>query len=313
MSAYIKIIRPVNLLIIILTQVLFRFFIVDNYFGLGGAESGFNYIEFMILVLATILIAAGGYVINDLYDIKADEVNKPEKIIAGVFISKKTLKFYYAALTSTGVLLGVLLAFRVSFLSLGLIFPAIAIMLWLYSSEYQHTALLGNLMIGLMSGLVVFIVWLFEFFAMRAQPLVYAAAAQTLETIGLIAGAYAVFASLVTLIREIFKDIEDMEGDKAAGYRTLPLAFGKSAAKITAMAFTVITIGLLASFQFLLFRTGLTLVFWYLMIAVQPLLLFLLYYTLKAKDKEDFHFVSNVSKIIMLAGILSMQLFYISY
>jgi len=313
LSAYIKIIRPGNLLIIILTQVLFRFFIVDTYFGLGGAESGFNYIEFMILVLATILIAAGGYVINDLYDIKADEVNKPEKVIAGVYISKKTLKFYYVALTSTGVLLGVLLAFRVSFLSLGLIFPAVAIMLWLYSSEYQHTALLGNLMIGLMSGLVVFIVWLFEFFALRAQPLVYAEAAQTLGTIGLIAGAYAVFAFMATLIREIFKDIEDIEGDKAAGYRTLPLAFGKSTAKITAMAFTAITIGLLAFFQVLLFRTGLSLVFWYLMIAVQPLLIFLLYYTLKAKDKEDFHFVSNVSKIIMLAGILSMQLFYISY
>jgi 4-hydroxybenzoate polyprenyltransferase len=156
-------------------------------------------------------------------------------------------------------------------------------------------------------------VWLFEFFALRAQPLLYAEAAQTLSSLGLIAGAYAVFAFLVTLIREIVKDMEDMEGDGMAKYRTLPLVFGKPAAKMTTIIITVLTIGLLAFFQFVLFRTGLPMVFWYLMIAVQPLLLFLLYYIVQAKVRADFHFVSNVSKIIMLAGILSMQLFYISF
>jgi 4-hydroxybenzoate polyprenyltransferase len=313
MMAYLKIIRPINLLIILLTQVLFRFFVVETYFRLSTVNSGMDYPEFIILILATLFIAAGGYVVNDLFDSKTDKVNKPEKVIAGAIISRKALKFYYTGLTLTGIVLGIILSLRVEFFSLGLIFPAVAIMLWLYSSEYQKTVLLGNLMIAFMSGLVVVIVWLFEFFALRAQPLLYAEAAQTLSSLGRIAGAYAVFAFLVTLIREIFKDMEDMEGDGMSEYRTLPLVFGKPAAKTTTIIITVLTIGLLAFFQFVLFRTGLSMVFWYLMIAVQPLLLFLLYYTVQARVREDFRFVSNVSKIIMLAGILSMQLFYISF
>lgn len=310
---YLKIIRPINLLIILLTQVLFRFFVVETYFRLSTVSSGLDYPEFFVLVLATLCIAAGGYVVNDLFDTKTDKVNKPEKIISGVIISRKALKIYYAGLTLTGIALGITLSLRVEFFSLGLIFPAVAIMLWLYSSEYQKTVLIGNLMIAFMSGLVVIILWLFEFFALRAQPLLYAEAAQTLSRLGLIAGAYAVFAFLVTLIREIVKDIEDMEGDGMSEYRTLPLVFGKPAAKRITIIITILTIGLLAFFQLVLFRTGLQMVFWYLMIAVQPLLLFLLYYTVQAKVREDFHFVSNVSKIIMLAGILSMQLFYISF
>jgi 4-hydroxybenzoate polyprenyltransferase len=313
MMAYLKIIRPLNLLIILLTQVLFRFFVVETYFKLSPVNSGLNYAELLILLLSTLFIAAGGYVINDLFDSKTDKVNKPESVIAGVIISRKALKFYYAVLTLAGMVLGIILSLRVEFFSLGLIFPAVAIMLWLYSSEYQKTVLLGNLMIAFMSGLVIIILWLFEFFALRAQPLLYAEAAQTLSNLGIIAGAYAVFAFLMTLIREILKDIEDMEGDGMSKYGTLPLVSGIPAAKKITYTITILTIGLLALFQFLLFRTGLPMVFWYLMVAVQPLLMFLLYYTIQAKVREDFRFVSNISKIIMVAGILSMQLFYISF
>jgi 4-hydroxybenzoate polyprenyltransferase len=311
--AYFKILRPINLLIIIITQVLFRLFIIETYFGLSSASSRLNYIDFSQLVLATLLIAAGGYVINDLYDSQTDEVNKPAQVIAGTIISRRKLKIYYVVLTIAGILLGVILSYKVQFFSLGLIFPAVAIMLWFYSSEYQKTVLLGNLMIALMSGLVVLIVWLFEFFALRSQPLVYTEAAHVIKSIGMIAGAYSLFAFLVTLIREIFKDIEDIEGDSIAGFRTLPVVWGKLIAKTVAAVFIILSIGLLAFFQLLLFRSGLTMVFWYLMIAVQPLLLVLLYYTVKSSSVEEFKYLSNVSKIIMLAGILSMQLFYISF
>jgi 4-hydroxybenzoate polyprenyltransferase len=170
MMAYLKIIRPVNLLIIILTQVLFRFFIVETYFKLSPVNSGFNYPEFLILVLSTLFIAAGGYVINDLFDSKTDEVNKPEKVIAGVGISRKALKFYYAGLTIAGIVPGIILSLRVEFISLGFIFPAVAIMLWLYSSEYQKTVLLGNLMIAFMSGLVVLLCGFLNFLLCGHSP-----------------------------------------------------------------------------------------------------------------------------------------------
>jgi len=310
--AYIKIIRPLNLLIIILTMGLLRFCVVEPFFGLGNAAPAMNYYDFGLLLLATLLIAAGGYVINDYYDRAIDAVNKPKKIIAGKSISLKTLKPYYFILTALGVLTGLWLAIRIDYLLLSLIFPVVAIMLWYYSVKYQKTYLAGNLMIALMSGLVVLIVWIAEMFALLAHPVKYVEVINQVKIVGWITLAYTLFAFLVTLVREILKDIEDMQGDNAHGYRTLPIVSGFRKARAIAAMVTGLVVLALGIFQYYLYLHGFTLVFWYLMVAVQSLLLYLIYQTVKSQTKEDFNFASNVSKIIMIAGILSMQLFYIS-
>ncbi len=93
------------------------------------------------------------------------------------------------------------------------------------------------------------------------------------------------------LIREIFKDIEDIEGDRESGYKTLPIVFGINKANWIAIGFMIITIFLLAIAQFYLYQKGIMLVFWYLMVAVQLLFFFVLYNAIKAKLKEDFRFL----------------------
>jgi 4-hydroxybenzoate polyprenyltransferase len=220
---------------------------------------------------------------------------------------------YYWILTLTGIVIGFYLSFHVKYLMLGFIFIAISMMLWFYSVQYKKTAFWGNFVISLLSAMVVLIVWLFEFFALRANPINYAEAMKQLGLISIVVAGYAIFAFLVSMIREIAKDVEDLEGDKAAGYKTLPVAIGIKGAKPIAIVITCITIILLAICQYYLFEMKLMLVFWYLLIAVQSFLFFLVYSILKAKTKEDYHFLSNAAKIIMVAGILSMQLFYISY
>ena len=312
MSAYLKIVRLPNLLIIILTQGLFRFCVIEPFFGLGSAQPSMEYFDFGLLVLSTLLIASGGYVINDYYDLQIDQINKPAKTIAGKSIPLKNLKTYYYILNLAGILSGFWLAFRIHYILLGFIFPIVAIMLWYYSSAYQKTVLAGNLIISFLSGLSLLIVWIFEIFALLSDPLTYVEVVNQLKPVGWIALAYTAFAILVSLVREILKDTEDMKGDTDFGFRTLPIVFGIITARKVAASLAGLVILALAVYQYYLYVNGFNLVFWYLVIAVQSLLFYLVFHILKASSKDDFHYLSNVTKIIMVAGILSMQLFYIS-
>jgi 4-hydroxybenzoate polyprenyltransferase len=281
--------------------------------GLSGETPIMSLLNFSLLVLATLLIASGGYIINDYFDIEIDKINKPEKRIIGKMIPEKRAMNMYWIITILGNVIGFYLAFRINYLFLGFIFPLTAIMLWYYSSRFQKTVVWGNLMISLLSAMVILIVWLFEFFTLRNTPIIYINVLSQIKMIGYIVASYAVFAYLVTLIREIVKDIEDREGDQKGNYKTLAIVFGSEKAKWVAIIIHITAVLFLAVLQYYLYMVGLNLVFWYLLAAVQSLFLFVLYYLLQAKTKEDFHFISNALKIIMVAGILSMQIFYISY
>jgi 4-hydroxybenzoate polyprenyltransferase len=161
--------------------------------------------------------------------------------------------------------------------------------------------------------MVIVIVWIFEFFSLRNDPITYAEVMQQLPIISIIVFSYALFAFMVSLIREMIKDVEDIEGDRSAKYRTLPIQMGIRNTKKLITFFIVLVILFLALAQYLLYEKSLMLIFWYVLIALQTLLLFLLIQIIKAGSKQEFHFLSNATKIIMVAGILSMQLFYISF
>jgi len=313
LNPYLKIIRIPNILIILFTMVLLRICVIDIWFGLSNSVSALSYFEFVLLVFATVFIAAGGYVINDYFDQDIDLINKPDKVIVGKSISIKRIWIYYWIITVLGVIIGFYLAIKVDFYQLGLIFPAVAIMLWSYSSKYQKKVLIGNIMIATMSALVIIVLWLFEFFAKKADPVDFVNVMGQIESLHLIVFAYGLFAFFVSLIREIVKDVEDYEGDKEGGFKTLTIVFGRKFALNLAAVLHVLTMLFLAAGQYLLYMNDFLLVFWYVTIAVQLLFFFVLYFVLTARTKKEFHFLSDAYKVIMLAGILSMQLFYISF
>lgn len=313
MSAYLKIIRLPNLAIIVLTQYLLRVCIIGTYFGFSGVAPAMSEFNFFLLVLSTLLIAAGGYIINDIFDVKIDQINKPDKVLITKLIPLNVAYRLYYGLTIAGTLIGFYLAFAVDYFLLGFVFVAPALLLWYYSSKYQKTVLWGNIFISGLSAMVIIIVWLFELYALRADILTYAEVMKQIRIVSILVAAYALFAFLVSMIREIMKDIEDMEGDTSADYKTLPIKVGVKKAKLIANIFIIISVLFLAYAQYFLYSKGIMLVFWYLLVAVQTLFLFLFYNSVKAESKEDFRFLSNACKIIMVAGILSMQLFYVSF
>ena len=313
MSAYLKIIRLPNLAIIVLTQYLLRICIIGTWFGFSGVEPSMSEFNFFLLVLSTILIAAGGYVINDIFDVETDQINKPEKILINKSIPISIAYKMYYGLTITGTLIGFYLAFAVQYFLLGFIFVATVLLLWYYSSKYQKKVLWGNIFISGLSAMVIIIVWLFELYALRADILTYTEVMKHIRMVSIIIAAYALFAFLVSMIREIAKDIEDLDGDKVAEYTTLPIVYGVKKAKLLTSVLILASIFFLAFAMYFLYVKGIMMVFWYLLVAVQTLFVFLLYNLMKAESKEDFQFLSNACKIIMVAGILSMQLFYVNF
>ena len=312
-SPYFKLLRVPNLIIIILTQYLIRFCVIKPVLQFHGVNLTFSELDFALLVFSTILIAAAGYIINDYFDIQIDAYNKPDKLIVGKKVSIGTAKLIYAILNGIAFIIGFYLAIKVNAFQLGFIFVMIAIMLWYYSAKYKRQIFWGNLVVAILSALVLLIVWIFEFFSLRLSPIDFIDAYRSIKIINIIIWSYSLFAFMVTLIREMIKDIQDIEGDSKFGCRTLAVVFGIRATKYITTSLIIICILMMAYSQYQLFIKNFTIIFWYLLIVIQPLFIYLLINVIISKNKDNYRFSGNLSKIIMLAGILSMQLICISF
>ncbi len=316
-TAYLKgisqLIRLPNLLIIVLTQFLLRYAILKPMLFRGTIAASTTWIDFCLLVMVTLLIAVAGYVINDYFDVKIDRVNKPERLVIDRQITARMAIMIHLVLNGMATILGFYLAYRVKSFYFGLIFPFIGVLLWLYSARYKRTLLWGNIIVAFLSAFVILIVWLFEFFHLRLDVKAFAAVISDLKWVTYLFLAYALFAFLLTVCREIVKDMEDMEGDEQYGCRTLPLVIGRTRSGWAVILLMVINMVLLTYGMIVLYRLNMMMAFWYFACAVQIPVLFHLYLVLTAKAKGDYHAISTLTKFIMLAGILSMQVISLNF
>ncbi len=305
-------IRLPNLLIIILTQFLLRYCLFSPFLYNGDTEVMSSILDFSLLCLATLLITSGGYMINDYFDIRIDEINKPAQLVVGKLIPGRTAIKWHILLTGLGSLIGFYLAYKVRLLSFGLIFPAVGLLLWFYSAKYKRLLFWGNFIVALLSALVVLIVYLFEFFWLRLHPDFFADLVPDLFWVGKLFLAYAMFAFLVTFYREIIKDMEDVKGDAKVGCRTIPIVFGITTSRWIVTALVVLTIILLLAGLLVVYHLAIMSVFWYLVLTTLSPMIYLVYRVFISNTPEEYHIMSNICKIIMVAGVLSMQLIAIS-
>jgi len=295
---FLKLIRYQNLLLLALMQLVFRF----GYLELIKIPLSLFYWQYSLLVFATVLIAAGGYVINDIFDQETDEINKPEKVIIGRHISESKAYTIYASLTIAGVACGFVLANSVSHPNFAVLFVLIATLLYFYASTLKQIALVGNIVVAVLLAFSVIIIGIFDiipntFDINRAQ-------------MGLafsILFDYAKFAFIINLVREIIKDIEDVNGDNSQGIRTLPIIIGTK--KTTIIAFILLLIPTLYLFYYInnnLFSNNLYYSIFYLLALVIAPMIFCLIKIGNAKEKSDFLFISQLLKWIIFFGILSV-------
>ncbi len=308
MSSYLKLFRWKNLLIIALTQYLLRFCIIRPVYQIENVNLQMREFDFLLLVLSTILIAAAGYIINDYFDLKIDAVNKPDKIILDKYISVKRANLIYLTFNIIAVIIGFYLGYRVGALKLGFINLLSVFLLWFYSFRYKRLFLWGNIVVAFLSALVIVVVYLFEFFALCSNPMMFIDVSGNMKMINVFVFSYAIFAFLISVIREIIKDIEDINGDVKAGCKTMPIIIGVKKTKKIVIGLILISMLALAYGQIALYHKNLMFVFLYLTFAVQVPFIYLLFTFYKSEDKKEFHLSSSFCKIIMLAGILSMQI-----
>jgi 4-hydroxybenzoate polyprenyltransferase len=254
------------------------------------------------MVLATMCVGASGYVINDYFDTRTDQINRPQRVVVGKFVSRRETMALHVVFSLMSIILGTLVSARVGLPSLGIIYAMITGLLWFYSTTYKRQIFLGNFVVALLTAIVPYMVLLYEIPMIRKAympDMNYFHV--SLAYIWYWVSAFAVFAFMMSVIREIIKDIEDIEGDTLHGRNTLPIKWGVKAVKIIVLSLTIISLALLGwlMYNFVFDKLSVS----YLIVTVCLPWIYTIFYTLKGKTPSDFHKASIGCKITMLTGL----------
>tara|TARA_R110001599_G_scaffold24353_4_gene87966 strand:- start:16175 stop:17047 length:873 start_codon:yes stop_codon:yes gene_type:complete len=275
-GGFIKIIRPENLLLVAFAQLMTAFFLV------GTTNAGLPVLKdyhLYLLIISTVILTASGYMINDYYDVKIDYVNRPKAVVIGKGMKRRMVMILHTVMNVVGILVGLLVHPKI-----GAITFVAAFLLWLYSNTLKRLPFIGNLTVASLTGLAI---WIVGIYYQKSELLII---------------TYAIFAFFINLMREILKDIEDRNGDRKHGCKTLPIVLGFRKTKniIFIIAFLFV-----ASILFVTFKINEPLLFLYF----GGLSLFFIAFMVKiykADRKSHFSELSTISKLLMLTGILSM-------
>ncbi len=300
---YLQLIRYQNLLLLAFMQLVFRFgfMIFDN------STFALNIFQYGLLVLSTVLIAAAGYVINDLFDQESDRINKPDKVSIGKCISEKKATTIYLGLNIIAIIIGFYLAIVVDKALLASLFILVAVVLYLYSATLQSIMLVGNITVALTLAFSVIIIGVFDLYPIMNSN----NHTQTAPLFSILID-FAVFAFLINFLREIVKDIEDVNGDYSQGLHTLPIVFGVKRASLAVFFFAFFPLILLIFYikEYFLSKNLFLAALYTFAFVVVPLLYFIVKIC-SAKSKAHFHHLSTVLKWIIFFGIISIMV--ISY
>lgn len=304
-TAFLRLIRWPNLLFIALTQALVYVCLYRPLYERPAGASPDSHMFFWIM--ASVMIAAGGYVINDYFDINIDQVNRPHRQVVDRLISRRWAMLWHLILSMLGLGCTALAIDWSSHAYLFFANIACVVLLWLYSTKFKKTLLIGNILIALLTSWTIGVI----FFSRFSWTELIHNASEPQQKFTRIVLLYAGFAFVITLIREAVKDMEDLVGDAKAGCRTLPIVWGFPAAKIYTAVWTVVLILVLMLVHAYVLPFG----WWFTSIyalsaLIAPLVIFLAK-MMAAQQPADFTQLSRILKWVMLAGILSLMFFYI--
>ena len=285
-GAFIKMIRLPNLLFIALTQLLFHITILDTILhplGLGAVIEGWN---FIFLVVASVLIAAAGYIINDYFDINIDQVNKPKANVVDTVVPRRWAMALHFVLSGIGLLLSAYISWRTGLWYILLGNFICVLLLFGYSVSLKRKLLVGNIIISLLTAWVIVILCIAEIKIATQVSSFVAEASNKIIRIGIL---YAAFAFISSLIREAIKDIEDLQGDQKYGCRTMPIAWGVNATKVYVAVWLVVILALLVILQIYVFRFEWWWAMAYSIVFIITPFILLFFRLFKAQTQKDYH------------------------
>ena len=300
MINFLNLIRWKNLLLIAFVQILIKYALLEPFEVVKFTLNDFG---FGLLVLATLCIAAAGNVINDIYDVETDFVNKPNKVIVGNSISEKTTFNMYIVLTIIGVGVGFYLSNLIGRSGFSAIFVIISALLYIYATYLKQTLLVGNIVVSFLVAMSLLIVGLFELL-----PVITDQNQETQLTFFKIIFDYAIFAFMINLLREMIKDIEDINGDYKVEMKTLPIIIGRERALKIIFALSIVPLLAVIYYTITYLYKHYIAVGYFLIFIIAPLL----YFTIKsfsAETKKEINFLSAFLKIIMFFGVMPLLLY----
>jgi 4-hydroxybenzoate polyprenyltransferase len=308
-AAFLKLIRLPNLFFIVITQFLFYYCILMPLLRSAGAIALIGQRQFILLSLASVLIAAAGYIINDYFDVNIDQVNKPKKNVVDIIVSRRWAILWHFVLSGFGILLSLYVSWKTGLWYIILANFTCSVLLFGYSVSLKQKLLWGNILISLLASWVILILCFSEFRFSLSGPIDSGSllAQNKIMRLGFL---YAGFAFILTLIREAIKDMEDIEGDARYGSKTMPIVWGIPAAKVYVAVWMIVLLGLLIGIQVYIIRFHWWWPVLYCSILIILPLIYAFYKLFAAITPGQFHLLSNLTKIIMLTGVLSMGFFY---
>ncbi|MEQ8909986.1 MAG: geranylgeranylglycerol-phosphate geranylgeranyltransferase [Vicingaceae bacterium] len=318
---FFKLVRLPNLIIIGLTQYAIRYGIIYPFLVQANLDLFLSESLFGMLVAATVLIAAAGYIINDYFDVKLDYLNKPEQLVVGKSIKRRYAMVMHIIFNIIGLALAAYVAYVIAHPMLVLFQLVSAALLWFYSVSFKKQVIIGNLIIASLTALVPFTAGYYEIAVMFDSMEQFA---HNEAIIGKNLGSllfsikyllywiigYSAFAFLLTMIREIVKDMEDIEGDKAFDCKTFPIVFGIPKTKKLAIGISLFTLACISLLEVMQWISNDWISLAYFVVFISLPLIYVSFLLTKAKTKKHFFIISQSIKVCMLFGILYTLVIY---
>ncbi|MFD1603591.1 geranylgeranylglycerol-phosphate geranylgeranyltransferase [Flavobacterium artemisiae] len=285
-----SVVRGYNIPIIVLAQYLSAIFILAP--EIRALDILLDFYLFLIVFASAITIASG-YIINNFYDSQKDLINRPNKSMLDRLVSQKTKLTVYFSLNFLAVLMASIVSWRAF-----LFFSAYIFMIWFYSHKIKKYPIIGNLMSALLAVTSFFAILLYFYNKISFEEI------ENHMSHFVVIWAHAVFLFLLLLIREMIKDLENLKGDLVNDYRTIPVLYGEKVSKqiITVLTFlTILPVYILVN----IYDVGYMDIYFYVCFGV---LLFFLLYLWKSNSKEEYLKLHNVLKFLIVAGVFCIVL-----
>lgn len=296
LAAFFRLIRWKNLLLLIYMQILLKF----SLFSSLEITTNLSVFQFVILLFSLILITAAGYVINDIFDLKSDLINKPQKVIVTTYFSVESSQHLYLIVNTLGIVLGIGLSLSIQKPTYSFIFIGASLLLYFYSKTLKSKPLIGNIAVSFLIAFSIITLCLFD--------LNFEIQSENQQLVIYVIMLLSVFAFLINLVREIVKDIVDVNGDYNLKMNTLPILLGVVRTKKIVAFLCILPLGLLL-FIVVKFASIYKFLVLYLLLFTLVPLFYVAIKLLSAKTKKDFNKLSFFLKLIMFLGINVLLLF----
>ena len=285
-----SVVRGYNIPIIILAQYLSAIFILAP--EIRALDILLDFSLFLIVFASSVTIASG-YIINNFYDSRKDLINRPNKSMLDRLVSQSTKLKVYFSLNFLVALVALYLSWRAF-----LFFSAYIFLIWFYSHKIKKYPFIGNLMASLLAVLPFFAILLYYYTKLPFYEI------ETYKSQFVVISAHATFLFLLLLIREMIKDLENIKGDLVDNYRTIPIIYGEAASKKMISLLSLLTL-IPVYILIEIYDVGYMDIYFYSSLII---LIFFLKYLWKSNTKAEFLLLHNVLKFLIVSGVFCIIL-----